>query len=539
MNMYGIHLTKKQLNIGSYIRPDIHDGNVTFTDASNSTVGFNSFEFNIDLLNQYDADLMRRYRDIALYPTVDLAIETIVNETVVPITSQSLSIDLEQTNFSPNIKKLIREEFDYILKIFNYKVKAQDYFKNWYIDGRIFFQLIANPNNVKQGLIDVREINPFNIRKVINVKTHIDTAGNTVFEDEESCFVYNENNAVNKTMNSNSRFYNITQTNKNIIFSEDTIAYAPSGIFDNESGLILSYLHKAMRVINQLKMMENALVIYRIARAPERRVFYVDVGGLQKEKSKQYMRDFVNNFKTQITYDNQTGEITSGNQFNNILQDYFVPRANGRSTEISTLNGGQTLGQIEDIAYFENKSYQALNVPYSRLQSQNTFSLNRTTEITRDEISFYKFVTKLRNKFADIFLQALKVHLILKGIITYEEWLDNHYFVEVHFPEDVSFNEMVKLDIIENKLNTLTAINDYVGQYYSKEYVWKNVLGFTDEEIADMTKQMNDEAQNNQIIQTLSGDDGIEDETNDNNQIPDSQRAIKPIDTQLQFADNF
>lgn len=536
MKQFGIHIKKSQLAQGSYIRPSIEDGNVIFSDANNAT-NFSNLNFDLNLLNQHDADLIRRYRDVSIYPTVDTAIETIVNETIVPITSEPLSIDLEQTTFSTDIKKKIREEFEYILQIFNYKVKAQDYFKNWYIDGRIFFQLVVNPDKIDEGLTEVKEINPFNIRKVINVITDRDENGNTIYVGEEPCFVYNENNFNDRKINSNSRFQNINSTSStNVIFSEETIAYAPSGVYDTESGLILSYLHKAMRVINQLKMMENSLVIYRIARAPERRVFYVDVGGLQKEKSKQYMREFVNNFKNQISYDNQTGEITSGNQFNNILQDYFVPRANGRSTEIVPLSGGQTLGQIEDINYFENKSYQALNVPYSRLQSQNTFGLGRSTEITRDEISFYKFVNKLRNKFSIIFIQALHVHLILKGIISEKDWKDNEYFVEIHFPEDVSFNELVKLDILENRVTALTTIENFVGRYYSKQYIWKEVLGFTDEQIAEMVAQMNEEAETNQIEQIPSGGYDANPETEKLNHKKDN---IIQYGADLSFMDNF
>lgn len=538
MKYFGIHIKKSDLARGSYVRPSIEDGNVIFSDNANNTTNYSNLNFDLNLLNQQDVDLIRRYRDVSIYPTVDTAIETIVNETIVPITSEPLSIDLEQTNFSTDIKKKIREEFDYILKIFNYKVKAQDYFKNWYIDGRIFFQLVADPDNISKGLTEVKEINPFNIRKVINVLTDKDKDGNTVYIGEEPCFVYNENNL---RINSNSRFQNInnSMSSNNIIFSEETIAYAPSGVYDTESGLILSYLHKAMRVINQLKMMENSLVIYRIARAPERRVFYVDVGGLQKEKTKQYMRDFVSNLKEQITYDNKTGEITSGNQFNNILQDYFIPRSNGRSTEIVPLSGGQTLGQIEDISYFENKSYQALNVPYSRLQSQNTFGLGRSTEITRDEISFYKFVNKLRNKFSIIFLQALHVHLVLKGIISEEDWRENEYFVEIHFPEDVSFNEMVKLDILENRVTALTTIENFVGQYYSKQWVWKEVLGFTDEQIAEVTKQMNEEAKTHQIEQYPCGTNDEDTELTATDKLYKKKNKIIQYGADLDYMDNY
>lgn len=490
----------------SYITPNVNDGDVSKTlvrDESISSTYVNDINFDLDTNFVEDNKLIMFYRGVSNYPVVDQAIEIITNETVNTTTKKQISIDVDNTTFSKKVKKRITEEFDEILRLYKFKNNGHDYFKDWYIDGRLFYEIIVDPENIKEGIQELRPINPFNIRKIYFIDMLTDNKNNYVYEEVREYFIYSEKPA-NLPQNSGGRYRDITSfmsSNDFIVFEKDSIVYSNSGVYDRSNGVVLSHLNKASRPANQLKMMEDALVIYRIARAPERRAVYVDVDGISPAKHQQAVNNFARNFKNDLKYDSSTGTVKSNKLFSSLMEDYFIPRYQGKNTEIELLEGGKSLGEIEDVEYFEKKLFQSLNVPLSRLQPDTGFTIGKTSEITREEITFNKFVNRLRLKFSEIFMQPLRVQLIAKGIVTPEEWEDNEYFMEINFPSDVNFNKLVELDILQSKLDLVDSINSYVGRYFSEDYVRKEILDMTDEEITQIKKEINkdDEEETEQI----------------------------------------
>ena len=446
--------------------------------------GFYGQLLDIDGRERTEHDLVRRYRDIAQQPECDSAIEDIINEGIVSNEKdQAVAIELDRLAYPKRIKERIREEFDTVLELMSFDTKGHDIFRRWYVDGRIFYHKVIDQKNPRKGIQELRYIDPKKIRKVKEVSkgTKQGTSVELVKKVNEY-YLYNDKGLK-------------TGTTEGIKISPDSIAYCPSGLIDQNRGHVLSYLHKAIKPVNQLRMIEDALVIYRISRAPERRIFYIDVGNLPKIKAEQYLKDVMNRYRNKLVYDASTGEIRDDRNQMSMLEDFWLPRREGgRGTEITTLPGGSNLGEIDDIEYFKKKLYRSLNVPISRLEAEAGFSLGRSTEITRDELKFTKFVQRLRKRFTVLFTDILKTQLILKGVITLEDWKKMNQHIQYDFLQDGHFAELKKAELLEDRINALGNIESYIGTFFSKAWVQKNVLNFTDAEIDDMQKQMNKEA---------------------------------------------
>ena len=376
-----------------------------------------------------------------------------------------------------------REEFDSVLELLNFDTKGHDIFRRWYVDGRIFYHKVIDQKNPRKGIQELRYIDPKKIRKVKEVSKEMKKGTSVeLVKRVNEYYLYNDKGLK-------------TGTTEGIKISSDSITYCPSGLIDQNRGHVLSYLHKAIKPVNQLRMIEDALGIYRISRAPERRIFYIDVGNLPKIKAEQYLKDVMNRYRNKLVYDASTGEIRDDRNHMSMLEDFWLPRREGgRGTEITTLPGGSNLGEIDDIEYFKKKLYRSLNVPISRLEAESGFSLGRSTEITRDELKFTKFVQRLRKKFTFLFTDILKTQLILKGVLTLEDWKKINQHIQYDFLQDGHFAELKKAELLEDRINALGSIESYIGTFFSKEWVQKNVLNFTDSEIEDMQAQMNKEA---------------------------------------------
>jgi hypothetical protein len=427
--------------------------------------------------------LIMKYRGVAMHPEVDMAIEDIVNESIVGSeTDQSVTINLDSVEVADNVKKTITEEFDNIYGMLNFNELGHDIFRRWYIDGRIYHHLVVNETQLKAGILEIRPIDSAKMRKVKQIKKKKDpVTGANLIENVDEYYIYQEKPG---------------QTNSGIKLTTDSVQYTTSGLLDENRKKILSYLHKALKPLNQLRMMEDSLVIYRLARAPERRIFYIDVGNLPKGKSEEYMKQIMARYRNKLVYDAQTGEIRDDRKHMSMLEDFWLPRREGgRGTEISTLPGGENLGQIDDIVYFQKRLYKSLNVPVSRLEQETQFSLGRSTEISRDELKFQKFIDRLRKRFSHIFLDILQKQLILKGIITEEDWNEWKNDINVDFIRDNHFTELKDAELLREKVQTLDQISNYVGEYFSKEWVYKNVLLMDDDAIEEIAKQIKSEPQ--------------------------------------------
>ena len=428
-----------------------------------------------------NAQLIMKYRGTATHPEVDAALEDIVNESIVGgETDQSVDINMDNLDQPDNIKKVIKEEFDSIYSMLNFDELGHDIFRRWYIDGRIYHHLVVNESNLKAGIQEIRPIDSAKIRKVKQIKTKKDPeTGAKLIEKVDEYYIYQEKPGMQA---------------QGLKMSPDSVSYVTSGLLDEHRKKVLSYLHKALKPLNQLRMMEDSLVIYRLARAPERRMFYIDVGNLPRGKAEQYMKDIMARYRNKLVYDANTGEIRDDRKHMSMLEDFWLPRREGgRGTEVTTLSGGQNLGEIDDIIYFQKRLYRSLNVPINRLEQEQQFSLGRSTEINRDELKFQKFIDRLRKRFSHLFLDILRKQLILKGVITDEDWRDIKNDLVVDYIRDNHFTELRDGELLREKLQTMDMIQQYVGEFFSKEWVQKNVLQFTDEEIDDINKQMNDE----------------------------------------------
>nr|BAR36277.1 capsid assembly protein GP20-like protein [uncultured Mediterranean phage uvMED] len=447
--------------------------------------GFFGQVLDTDGRERNEVDLIRRYREISQQPECDSAIEDIVNEAVVSNErDQAVSIVLDRLEYTESIKRKIRIEFDTVLSLLDFDVKGHDIFRRWYIDGRIFYHKVIDKKNPKNGVVEVRYIDPRKIRKVRQVnKDKKPGTSMDIVKGVEDFFLYNDKGLA------------AGQLNEGIKIADDSITYVPSGLIDQNKGHVLSHLHKAIKPVNQLRMIEDSVVIYRISRAPERRIFYIDVGNLPKIKAEQYLKDVMNRYRNKLVYDSSSGEIRDDRNHMSMLEDFWLPRREGgRGTEITTLQGGQNLGEIEDIKYFQNKLYRSLNVPISRMEAESGFSLGRSTEITRDELKFTKFVQRLRKRFTPVFTDMLKAQLILKGIVTLEDWDKMKEHIQYNFLQDGHFAELKKAELMQDRVNNLQSIEQYIGTFYSKEWVQKNVLNMTDAEIEEMQTQINKEA---------------------------------------------
>ena len=454
-----------------------------------------------------DIDLIRRYRDIAQQAECDTAVEDIVNEGIVSNQNdQSVEISLNNLRFPDKIKRKIRAEFDEVLRLLHFEQRGHDVFRRWYVDGRVFYHKIIDTKNPRKGITELRYIDPTKIRKVREVKKDLDAkTGVEMTEKIAEYFIYNE-----KGLSP----LGIGAGGSGVRIAADSITYIPSGLIDGNSGRVLSYLHKAIKPVNQLRMIEDALVIYRISRAPERRIFYIDVGNLPKIKAEQYLKDVMNRYRNKLVYDATTGEIRDDRNHMSMLEDFWLPRREGgRGTEITTLPGGSNLGEIDDITYFQRKLYRSLNVPISRLESESGFSLGRSTEITRDELKFTKFVQRIRKKFSPLFTDILKTQLLLKGVIAPEDWPNIQEHLQYDFLADGHFAELKDAELLENRLNQLQTVEAYIGTFFSKEYVLKKVLRMNDSEIQEMRDQIKKEADTDPMdggVVIPPGGDGVQ-----------------------------
>ena len=416
-----------------------------------------------------------------MHPEVDAAIEDITNEVIVAgEMDQLVDINMDNLEVSDKIKKLIKEEFDNVCAMLDFNEYGHDIFRRYYVDGRMYHHLVVNESNLKAGIQEIRPIDASKMRKVKQVKKKKDQqTGANVIEKVDEYYIYQEKPG---------------QTNSGIKMSLDSVSYVTSGLLDEQRKKVLSYLHKALKPINQLRMMEDALVIYRLARAPERRMFYIDVGNLPRGKAEQYMKDIMSRYRNKLVYDANSGEIKDERKHMSMLEDFWLPRREGgRGTEIQTLPGGQNLGEIEDITYFQKKLYRSLNVPIGRLEQEAQFTLGRSTEISRDELKFQKFIDRLRKRFGHLFLGILKTQLVLKGVIVEDEWNNMKNDIVVDFNRDNHFTELKDAEIMRERIQTLDLMQNYIGEYYSKEWVMKNVLMFTDEDIEKMSQQASEE----------------------------------------------
>ena len=433
-----------------------------------------------------EQDLIRRYRDIAQQPECDSAIEDIISEAVASNEYDApISLGLDGLKQSDKVKRRIREEFDRVLQLLSFQEKGHDIFRRWYVDGRLFYHKVIDTKDPRKGITELRYIDPQKIKKV---REKISGKPNPITQVEEKqkaieFYIYNE--------------YGITtggSVNNGLKISKDSISYCPSGLIDQNRGSVLSYLHKAIKPVNQLRMIEDSLVIYRISRAPERRIFYIDVGNLPKIKAEQYLKDVMNRYRNKLVYDASTGEIKDDRNHMSMLEDFWLPRREGgRGTEITTLPGGSNLGEIDDIIYFQRKLYRSLNVPISRMEAEQNFSLGRSTEITRDELKFTKFVQRLRKKFTVLFHDLLRTQLVLTGVIAEEEWDVMKEHITYNWLMDGHFAELRDAEILRERIDMLGTLEPYIGNFYSKRWIQKNVLRMSDEEIQFMTKEIEDE----------------------------------------------
>jgi len=429
-----------------------------------------------------EVDLIFKYRDIAAQPECDQAIEDIVGEAIVGNHEESpVKLVLEGLDVSSKIKDSVIKEFKSILGLLGFNQYAHEIFRKWYIDGRLPYHIIIDTDNPKQGIKELRYIDPTKLRKVKEVEEETDPkTGAKLIKKVDEYFVFQDNM--------------MGKYNEGVKIYPDAIAYCTSGVMDPQRKRILSYLHKALKPVNQLRMMEDSLVIYRISRAPERRIFYIDVGNLPKGKAEEYLRGIMNQYRNKLVYDAKTGDIKDDRKHMSMLEDFFLPRREGgRGTEISTLPGGENLGQIDDIIYFQKKLYKSLNVPVNRLEQEAQYSLGRTTEITRDEVKFKKFIDRLRKRFSDLFMQLLKTQLLLKGIITKEDWKTWKETITFDYIEDNYFSELKQSEMIRERFDMLSSLDEHIGRFISNEWVRKNVLRFSEEEIEEIKKQIDQE----------------------------------------------
>jgi len=468
----------------SFSPPSNDDGALTITSAA-----YYGTYVDLDGTAKNDVELISRYREMAMQPEIESAIDDIVSESIVQDDDgKNIQIVLDNLKQPTKIKDAIRTEFATILKLLNYKNMAQDIFRRYYVDGRIFYHIIIDREHPEQGIKELRYIDPRKLRKVREIKKQKDErTGVDVMNVVNEYYIFNDKVTTGSSQNFGPIGVRITT---------DSIVSVVSGLMDSRRAVVLSYLHKAIKPLNQLRMIEDATVIYRISRAPERRIFYIDVGNLPKLKAEQYLRDIMVKYKNKLVYDSNTGEVRDDRKHLSMLEDFWLPRREGgKGTEITTLPGGQNLGELEDVKYFEKKLYKALNVPVSRLNPENSgFSLGRSTEITRDEVKFSKFVDRLRNRFSDLFDQALKTQCVLKGICTTDEWA-NDFKEHIHYDyiKDNNFSELKEAELVKERLSLLGAVDPYTGRYFSQAWIQRNVLRLTDDEIGRMAKEMDKE----------------------------------------------
>jgi hypothetical protein len=484
MNIFGFNITREQppKTEKSFVAPS-DEGGVESIRAG----GYYGTYLDLEGVANNEAELIKRYRDISLMADVDTAIQDIIDDAIANLDDEDpVTLDTDRLKVSDAVKKQIQEEFENIVELLDFKNRSQDYFRRWYIDGRLYFHKVIDTENPRKGIRDIRYIDPRKITKVKEVHKEKNEQGVQFIKSIEEFFIFNE-----KGLSQKAAQYKAPANDNALKITKDAITYCPSGLVDQDKNIALSYLHKAIRPANQLRMMENAVVIYRITRAPERRIFYVDVGNLPTNKAEQYLKDIMDRYRNKLVYDANTGEVRDDKKFMSMLEDFWLPRREGSSgTSIDTLPAGQNLGQIEDVEYFQKKLYQSLNVPVSRLQQQAGLNFGRSAEINRDELKFTKFVARLRRKFGVMFDDLLKTQLILKNIITEEDWTDIKDDLLYKFAQDAYYTESKNQEILRSRVEVLNGMASYIGTLFSKSYVQREVLMLTDEEIEQIENDL-------------------------------------------------
>jgi len=472
-----------QKNQQSFTPPTNDDGALTITSAA-----YYGTYVDLDGTAKNEVELISRYREMAMQPEIESAIDDIINEAICQDDDgKNIKIVLDNLKQPEKIKDAIRAEFGNVLRILNYNNMAHDIFRRYYVDGRLYYHIIIDRENPMQGIRELRYIDPRKLRKVREVKKKKDErTGVEVMNVINEYYIFNDK----VVSGSSSNFGPV-----GVRITTDSIISVVSGLMDSRRAVVLSYLHKAIKPLNQLRMIEDATVIYRISRAPERRIFYIDVGNLPKLKAEQYLRDIMVKYKNKLVYDANTGEVRDDRKFLSMMEDFWLPRREGgKGTEIATLPGGQNLGELEDVKYFEKKLYKALNVPVSRLNPDSSgFSMGRTNEITRDELKFAKFVDRMRNKFSDLFDQALRVQCVLKGICTDDEYKEFKEHIYYDFIKDNNFTELKDAELMKERLALLQNVDPYTGRYFSQAWIQRNVLRLTDDEIKEMQTEIDEE----------------------------------------------
>jgi hypothetical protein len=487
---------KKSKSIVSPVPPNNEDGVDYYIQS-----GFYGQTIDIEGVYRTEYDLIRRYREMSLHPECDGAIEDVVNEAIVSdLYDSPVEIELSNLNASDKLKKIIRDEFKYIKEIMDFDRKSHEIFRNWYIDGRLFYLKVIDTKRPEDGIQELRYIDPMKMKHVRQEKRTNNNSGpnlsaltnfnvnQVTYPEIEEYFIYTPTaNYPSGTLGSSAKGA--------VKIARDSITYCTSGLIDRNKGTVLSYLHKAIKALNQLRMIEDSLVIYRLSRAPERRIFYIDVGNLPKVKAEQYLKEVMSRYRNKLVYDANTGEVRDDRKFMSMLEDFWLPRREGgRGTEITTLPGGQNLGELSDIEYFQKKLYRALGVPESRIAGGGDgFNLGRSSEILRDELKFSKFVGRLRKRFANMFNDMLRTQLLLKNIVTPEDWNRMSDHIQYDFLYDNHFAELKEAELLTNRLTLVTTMEPYIGKYFSTEYVRKKILRQTDSEIIEIDEQIDDE----------------------------------------------
>jgi hypothetical protein len=486
-SLFGFEISRRkneeeQASQPSFTPPNNEDGALTISSAA-----YYGTYVDLDGTAKNEVELISRYREMAMQPEIESAIDDIMNEAIVQDDDgKIIEIVLDDLDQPEKIKKAIKDEFHTILRLLNYKHMAQDIFRRYYIDGRLYYNVLIDKENPIAGIKELRYIDPRKLRKVREIKKKKDErTGAEIIDVYNEYYIYND-----KVVSGSSSNYGPV----GVRITLDSIVSVVSGLMDSRRAVVLSYLHKAIKPLNQLRMIEDATVIYRISRAPERRIFYIDVGNLPKLKAEQYLRDIMVKYKNKLVYDAQTGEVRDDRKFLSMMEDFWLPRREGgKGTEITTLPGGQNLGELEDVKYFQKKLYNSLSVPISRLEPNQGFSIGRVAEVTRDELKFAKFVDRLRNKFSDIFNQALRVQCVLKGICTADEWDQFKEHIYYDFIKDNNFSELKDAELIRERLSLLSAVDPYTGRYFSQAWIQRNVLRLTDDQIKEMQGEIDEE----------------------------------------------
>lgn len=491
MELFGFEIKRadqKEREQLQAIVPQTHEDGATEVSTNAAGVFGGTYGTYVDIEGRAkdEADLVTKYREMALQPECDFAIEDIINDAIIMDDNvYPVELVLDETDLPNRVKKLVREEFDRILYTLDFGNKAYEIFRRWYVDGRLYYQIVIDEKDVRDGIKELRYIDPRKIKKIRKQNKKKDPkSGATLYTGTEEFYFYNPKGMASQ--------------DKGVRIAKDSICHVTSGIVDPMNKLTLGYLHKAIKPLNQLRMLEDATVIYRLSRAPERRIFYIDVGNLPKAKAEQYLRDMMVKHKNKLVYDANTGEIRDDRRHMTMLEDFWLPRREGgRGTEITTLPGGQNLGELDDVLYFQKKLYKSLNVPVSRLEAEVNFNIGRSTEISRDEIKFQKFINRIRNKFAVLFDNLLETHLVLRGIMTKAEWEQVRNNITYNFVNDNHFEELKEGEIMAERLRILGEVDPLVGKYFSLAWVRKNVLRMTEEEIDTMQREIDLESEEN------------------------------------------